>query len=86
MARHLTKQQGVKPEEIDPELAAFFKKTVNGRPSLIIAGESGDEFSRSRADSHGGFDNDTDTLNSVLRRILGRKPTKREFKVQDLQY
>jgi hypothetical protein len=28
--------------------------------------------SRSSAISHGGFDNDPDTMNSVARRILGR--------------
>jgi hypothetical protein len=86
MARHLTKQSGIKADEIDPELASLFNKTVDGHQSLIVAGQSGDRFSQSRADSHGGFDNDVDTLNSVLRRILGRDPKEREFKVQDLQY
>lgn len=86
MARYLTKQPGIKQDEIDPEVAALFEKSVNGHPSLIVAGAQGDRFSQSRADSHGGFDNDTDTLNSVLRRILGRDPKEREFRVQDLQY
>lgn len=86
MARNLTKQPGVKAEEIDPELEALFKRSVGGHVSLVVAGAGGDRFSQSRADSHGGFDNDTDTMNSVLRRILGRDPKDREFKVQDLQY
>jgi len=40
---------------------------------------------RSRSDSHGGFDNDPATLNAVLCRILGRKPT-RAFTARDLAY
>jgi hypothetical protein len=47
----------------------------------VEGGKSG----TSRSSSHGGFDNDPDTLNSVLRRILGREP-QREFKTRDLQY
>jgi hypothetical protein len=86
MARNLTKQPGIKPDEIDPDLGPLFAKSVDGHPSLVIAGASGDKFSQCRSDSHGGFDNDTDTMNSVLRRILRGEPKEREFKVQDLQY
>ena len=73
---------------VDTELDAFFKQKVDGRPSLVIArsvptGIS--DGSASSSDSHGGFDNDPDTLNSVLRRILGADP-KRLFTVRDLQY
>ena len=39
----------------------------------------------SRSETHGGFDNDPDTLNSVLRRILGKAPT-RPFTTRDLQF
>ena len=69
----------------DPDLNTLFKEKVDGLPSLVVAGRDQGEASRSRSDTHGGFDNDPDTLNSVLRRILGDKPT-REFTVRDLQY
>jgi hypothetical protein len=62
-----------------------------GYASMVIAGAaptSGaiDPFSVSRSNSHGGFDNDPDTLNSVLRRILQREDLKRAFTDRDLQY
>lgn len=71
----------------------FFKKTVDGSPGLIISGdETLDRLpgalqgaSLSRSDSHGGFDNDVDTMNSVLTRILGARP-RRYFEVRDLRY
>jgi len=34
---------------------------------------------------HGGFDNDPNTMNSILRNILGKEPT-RKFKREDLIY
>jgi hypothetical protein len=37
-----------------------------------------------RSNSHGGFDNDADTMNNMLRFILDRKRLKREFKKEDL--
>jgi hypothetical protein len=74
---------------VDPDVAALFQKNVNGLPSLIIAGEGKSSTrispSLSRSDSHGGFDNDEYTMNSVLYRILGREPD-RPFTLRDLQY
>jgi hypothetical protein len=74
---------------IDPEIHRLLQKDINGLPALVIAGRApGQEESGPsvcRADSHGGFDNDSFTLNSVLWRILGRKP-KRKFDTRDLQY
>jgi len=74
---------------IDGEIAAMLKKTINNWPSLVIAGKAAADLevgpSISRSDSHGGFDNDPFTLNSVLFRILKKKP-KRLFEVRDLQY
>jgi hypothetical protein len=70
--------------EVDKEMEKLFK---NG--NLVIAGAApagatiGPDISRS--DSHGGFDNDTFTLNSVLFRILGKKPS-RPFDNRDLQF
>ena len=62
-----------------------------GFPRKIIAGKTyrdagnGQRVILSQSESHGGFDNDPATLNSVLERILGRTPT-REFRSRDLQY
>jgi hypothetical protein len=38
-----------------------------------------------RATTHGGFDNDEHTLNSILKTVLGKKP-KRKFTEDDLDY
>ena len=90
MARYLTPQPDSE-SDVDPELRELFSRQVDGHQSLVIAGEAhedGDPFSKSRSDSHGGFDNDPDTMNSVLSRILGRllAQTDRKFGVRDLQY
>ncbi len=75
-------------KDIDPDISKMLQQPINGWPSLVIAGKApgkedeGPDISRS--DSHGGFDNDTFTLNSVLYRILGKKP-KRKFDSRDLQ-
>lgn len=71
--------------QVDAELNEFFKQKVDGRPSLVIAGEEGDAGNVSRSDSHGGFDNDEHTLNSILHRILGQAPNP-GFTLQDMQY
>jgi hypothetical protein len=74
---------------VDTEIAKLIKQNYNGWPRLVIAGEAkanelvGPDISRS--ESHGGFDNDSFTLNSILYRILGKKPT-RLFDARDLQY
>jgi hypothetical protein len=76
-------------KKIDPDIAALLEKKVNGLDSLVIAGsaradkKTGPDISRS--ETHGGFDNDPFTMNSVLYRILGEKPV-REFDVRDLQW
>jgi hypothetical protein len=65
-----------------------------GLPSLVLAGKGprtdpeadGRSWGIvSRSETHGGFDNDPETLNSVLYRILGHKPA-RWFHVEDLAY
>lgn len=74
---------------VDDEVAAMLNKKINGRESLVIAGAAradklrGDDVCRS--ETHGGFDNDPFTLNSVLFRILGDDPD-REFEMRDLQW
>jgi len=70
-------------------LAAYQKKAPDGLPQLIIAGAgrepAGQEKASSQSTSHGGFDNDTATMNSVLYRILGAAP-ERPFSRRDLDY
>ena len=60
-----------------------------GLPRFIIAGGppelAGQEKASSQSRSHGGFDNDAATLNSVLYRILGGTPP-RPFTPRDLDY
>jgi Papain family cysteine protease len=78
----------------DPLLKHLFAgKTASGHPSLVIAGAapanaSADPYSTSRSESHGGFDNDPDTLNSILMRIVlpANNELKRPFTTRDLQY
>ncbi len=76
-------------ELVDAEIAALFQRKFQGQPSLIVAG-AGDASTNgspnlSRSDTHGGFDNDEYTMNSVLYRILGGPPT-RKFTNRDLQF
>jgi hypothetical protein len=75
---------------IDPVISKLVNSTSdNGWPNLVIAGAApaadkvGPDICRS--ESHGGFDNDAFTMNSVLFRILGKKPT-RPFNARDLQF
>jgi hypothetical protein len=69
----------------DTGIQRLLKHPVRGLPALVIAGAAGKPGCLSRSDTHGGFDNDPDTLNSVLYRILGKAPD-RAFTVRDLQY
>ena len=73
--------------------ALFCRPTANRHPSLVIATKAlpngdGDPFSASHSETHGGFDNDPATLNSILRRIIEPPGGKlvREFTSRDLQY
>jgi hypothetical protein len=83
------KSQDPNKELVDTEVGALFSKTLNGWPSLIVAGAGARDTrlspSLSRSETHGGFDNDEYTMNSVLYRILGTPP-QRLFKLRDLQY
>lgn len=80
--------------DADRQLAKLFGGEVDGRPALVVsegipldpaqeaaAIQQGASLSR----SHGGFDNDTATMNSVLVRVLGDTP-KRLFTPRDLHY
>jgi hypothetical protein len=69
----------------DPELDGLFGPPINGLPAVVIAGLDQGEGSHSTSSTHGGFDNDPATLNSVLHRILGGPPA-RPFTTRDLQF
>jgi Papain family cysteine protease len=69
----------------DPELDALFGPPIDGLPAVVVSGLDQGPGSLSRSNTHGGFDNDPDTLNSVLHRILGSPPP-RPFTTRDLQY
>jgi hypothetical protein len=79
-------------EPPDAAVQQVFSRQVDGRPALVISGAGPREVELehcneglSRSDTHGGFDNDEGTLNSILWRILGTKPV-RPFTTRDLQY
>jgi hypothetical protein len=61
------------------------QKCVAADAALAVSGTAGAAGSRASSRSHGGFDNDPDTLNSVLTRILGGAP-KRLFTARELKY
>jgi hypothetical protein len=81
------KNKELKKEYVDPDISKLYSKQAEW-PSLVIAGALQPEAKARpdlcRCDSHGGFDNDVYTMNSVLFRIIGKKPA-REFTVRDLQ-
>ena len=78
--------------EADKDLAKVFKGKVDGRPALVVSeGKLIDPSNEKAAiargaslsQSHGGFDNDPVTMNSVLTRVLNGTP-KRLFTHRDL--
>ena len=71
--------------EADEEVRALLSADVDGRKGIVVAGEAGEMGSVAKCGSHGGFDNDVDTMNSVLTRILGEVPG-RVFVERDLQF
>jgi hypothetical protein len=77
MQRFLTKLE----DHIDPDadVSALLKSHIT------VAGQPPEKGLHSQSDSHGGFDDDKATMNSVLRFILGTQP-KTEFTDRDLQF
>lgn len=80
--------------DADKKLAKLFSGTVDGRPALVVSeGVPLDPAKEAAAiqqgasvsHSHGGFDNDCATMNSVLTRVLGSAP-KMLFTGRDLNY
>jgi hypothetical protein len=80
--------------DADMLLAKLFAKAVDDRPALVVSKgipiDAANEIAAvsqgaSVSHSHGGFDNDCATMNSVLTRVLGSTP-KRLFTGRDLHY
>lgn len=80
--------------EADTQLSKLFAGTVDGRPALVISEGESVESARepsaiaqgvSASRSHGGFDNDPLTMNSILTRVLDG-PARRPFTPRDLHY
>lgn len=69
----------------DRALAPWLKQEINGLPQVVVSPATAVVGASTESKTHGGFDNDSHSMNSVLRRILGRKPT-REFTPRDLQF
>ena len=75
------------PRESKPILGMqkFAKEVArHGDLEMIYSGVGSP--ARSRSKSHGGFDNDVDTMNDILRNILAGRPVIREFTGRDLNY
>jgi hypothetical protein len=85
MLRFISAAAGDDAAVADSEVARLVAARVGTLPALVVSGVKGEAGSESASDSHGGFDNDPLTMNSVLFRILGGAPP-RPFTVRDLQY
>ena len=53
----------------------LYKSKIRAHPALRFHYSDGKSGNVTRSSSHGGFDNDYRTMNSILKRILGRKPS-----------
>ncbi|MES2536493.1 MAG: C1 family peptidase [Pseudomonadota bacterium] len=71
--------------ENDPALRELLSAAVDGLPAIVVSGEPGVPGALAKSDTHGGFDNDPNTMNSVLIRILGMAPGV-PFTDRDLQF
>lgn len=66
-------------------LKSQLSQPIGGLPGLVVAGGARAQGAESDSTTHGGFDNDAATMNSVLRRILGAPPI-RPFDKRDLAF
>ena len=71
--------------DADAQLLEALSAPIEGRPGIVISGAPGTPGSLSRSDTHSGFDNDPDTMNSILVRILGHDPDP-AFTFRDLRF
>jgi hypothetical protein len=69
----------------DLAMLKLLSADTDGLPGIVVSGEGGKPGATAKSDSHGGFDNDPNTMNSVLVRILGTLP-KIAFTERDLQF
>lgn len=69
----------------DPAVSKLLGRDIDGLPGIVVSGEEGKPGATAKSDTHGGFDNDPNTMNSVLVRILGTLP-KVPFTDRDLQF
>ncbi|MEQ8205264.1 MAG: hypothetical protein RIA65_03740, partial [Woeseia sp.] len=65
----------------------YCKSIANRIPKLTLHVSDGDvrETRTTKSDTHGGFDNDPATMNSVLKRVVGKKPV-HPFTGKSLKY
>jgi hypothetical protein len=87
MARYVVADEEGKRSDVDGELAKLYARKVDGRPALVVASASAKLLagSASQSGTHGGFDNDVATMNSVLQRVLNKAPT-RLFSERELSF
>ena len=71
--------------EEDRTVLELLSSLVDGLPGIVVSGEGGGPGAMSMSGTHGGFDNDPNTMNSVLVRILGELP-KVAFTDRDLRF
>jgi hypothetical protein len=67
------------------DIRSMLERDIDGLPGIVISGADGPVGAIAKSDTHGGFDNDPNTKNSVLRRILGSTPAY-PFTERDLQF
>jgi len=60
--------------EADARVRKLLEAEIDGRSGVVVAGRVGGLGEASKSGTHGGFDNDVETMNSVLVRILGEGP------------
>ena len=85
MTRFLQGDEQGRRSDVDAELAKLYAKKIDGRPALVISGAHRNPGSACQSVTHGGFDADPDTMNSVLHRILDKAPAKL-FTDRDLSF
>lgn len=69
----------------DATLSSLLAAHPDGLPGIVVSGVEGPVGAIAKSDTHGGFDNDPNTMNSILHRILGRGPVV-PFQDRDLQF
>jgi hypothetical protein len=71
--------------EQESDVRSMLDRDIDGLPGIVISGMDGPVGAIAKSDTHGGFDNDPNTMNSVLTRILGNTPAY-PFTQRDLQF